>query len=59
MQKDISKQRINYTCHASKNAFTFIGKLQPPKYNPGHNNLQLCNVLIQLKFTRSRMKLDI
>ena len=27
--------------------------------NPGHNILELCNILVQIRFTTSKMKLDI
>ena len=28
-------------------------------YNPGHDILELCNILVQIQFTTSKMKLDI
>ena len=28
-------------------------------YNPGHNILGLCNILVQIRFTTSKTKLDI
>ena len=34
-------------------------RLSPHTYNPGHNILELSNILVQIRFTTSKRKLDI
>ena len=41
-----------------------LGEISPQRrsdltYNPGHNILELCNILVQIRFTISKRKLDI
>ena len=45
-------------------SLAFISSLQKGNslkaiYNPGHNTLKLYNILVQIRFTTSNMKLDI
>ena len=39
--------------------FSFETSLHCVNYNPGHNILELYNILVQIRFTTSKKKLDI
>ena len=51
------KLYINWTNH--RRFFLKIVCAPPLDYNLGHNNLELYNILVHVRFTTSKMKLDI
>ena len=51
VKNDINKNGLNLINPEATEAFK--------THNPGHNILELCNILVKIRFTTSKMKLDI
>ena len=48
-----------YFCHKSKQYDLYLYIKSVLSYNPGHNILELYNILLQIQFTTSITKLDV